>query len=61
MSSTEKHLKWTLNHIAKSDDEQVRNMSMEEMAKANSFHKSFPQYEVTPLTRLSKLAEHLGL
>lgn len=61
MSSTEKHLKWTLNHIAKSDDKQVQNMSMEEMAKANSFHKSFPQYEVTPLTRLSKLAEYLGL
>lgn len=61
MSSTEKHLKWTLNHIAKSDDKQVQNMSMEEMAKANSFHKSFPQYEVTPLTRLSRLAEYLGL
>lgn len=61
MSSTEKQLKWTLNQIAKSDDTQVRNMSMEEMSKANSFHKSFPQYEVTPLTRLSKLAEYLGL
>ena len=61
MSSTEKHLKWTLNHIAKSDDTQVRNMSMEEMSKANNFHKSFPQYEVTPLTRLSRLAEYLGL
>ncbi len=36
MSSTEKHLKWTLNHIAKSDDTQVRNMSMEEMSKATS-------------------------
>lgn len=61
MSSTEKQLKWTLNHIAKSDDTQVQNMSMDEMAKANSFHKSFPQYEVTPLTRLSRLAEYLGL
>lgn len=61
MSSTEKQLKWTLNQIAKSDDTQVRNMSMEEMSKANNFHKSFPQYEVTPLTRLSKLAEYLGL
>ncbi len=61
MSSTEKQLKWTLNHIAKSDDRQVQNMSMDEMAKANSFHRSFPQYEVTPLTRLSNLAGHLGL
>lgn len=61
MSSTEKQLKWTLNEIAKSDDTQVQNMSMEEMSKANNFHKSFPQYEVTPLTRLSRLAEYLGL
>ncbi len=61
MSSTEKQLKWTLNQIAKSDDTQVRNMSMEEMSKANNFHKSFPQYEVTPLTRLPRLAEYLGL
>lgn len=61
MSSTEKQLKWTLNQIAKSDDTQVRNMSMEEMSKANNFHKSFPQYEVTPLTRLPRLEEYLGL
>ncbi|MCI9098871.1 MAG: diaminopropionate ammonia-lyase [Lachnospiraceae bacterium] len=61
MSNTENHLKWTWNHIAKSDDKQVQNMSMEEMAKANNFHKSFPQYEATPLTRLSGLASCLGL
>lgn len=36
-------------------------MSLEEMEKASNFHKSFPQYEVTPLTRLSGLAGHLGL
>lgn len=54
-------IKWTLNHIAKSDDKQVKNMSVEEMQKAGSFHKSFPQYAVTPLTPLSNLAKHLGL
>lgn len=54
-------IKWTLNHIAKSDDKQVENMSVEEMQKAGSFHRSFPQYEVTPLTPLSNLAKHLGL
>lgn len=59
MSSTE--LKWTLNNIAKSGDLQVQNMSVEEMEKASNFHKSFPQYEVTPLTRLSGLAGYLGL
>lgn len=60
MSSTGT-INWTLNNIAKSDDKQVQNMSMEEMEKASTFHKSFPQYEITPLTRLSGLANYLGL
>lgn len=54
-------LKWTLNHMPKSDDRQVQNMSLEEMQKANNFHKSFPQYTVTPLTGLPHLAEYLGV
>ena len=54
-------IKWTLNRIPKSDDRQLQNMSLEEMGKASNFHKSFPQYAVTPLTRLSDLAEYLGL
>ena len=62
MNNSEKsRIKWTLNHIAKSDDKQVQHMSLEEMEKANHFHKSFPQYTVTPLTRLSNLAKYLGL
>ena len=52
-------IKWTLNHIAKSDDKQVENMSVEEMQKSGSFHRSFPQYAVTPLPQLSNLAKHL--
>lgn len=60
MSSTEK-IKWTLNNIAKSDDRQIKNMSAAEMVKSNDFHRSFPQYSVTPLTPLSNLASHLGL
>ena len=54
-------IKWTLNNIPKSDDRQLPNMSLKEMKKASDFHKSFPQYSVTPLTRLSCLAEYLGL
>ena len=57
----EAHIKWTLNNIPKSDDRQIHYMSVEEMKKASNFHKSFPQYDVTPLTRLSDLAEYLGL
>lgn len=54
-------IKWTFNNIPKSDDRQLPNMSLKEMKKASDFHKSFPQYSVTPLTRLSCLAEYLGL
>lgn len=54
-------IKWIPNHIAKSSDTQLAKMSLEEMKKAGSFHKSFPQYEVTPLTRLDGLAQYLGL
>lgn len=60
MSNTAQ-IKWTLNNIAKSDDKQVENMSVAEMEKAGNFHKSFPQYDVTPLTPLSSLASYLGL
>lgn len=59
--ASDNQLKWTLNTMPKTDDLQVRNMSEEEMAKAHAFHQSFPQYSVTPLTRLSNLAEYLGL
>lgn len=61
MSSAEQTIQWTLNHIPKTDDRQVAHMSPEEMKKASEFHKSFPQYAVTPLTRLQSLADYLGL
>lgn len=60
MTDTAK-IKWTLNHIPKTEDLAIRNMSVEEMQRAGDFHRSFPQYSATPLTRLSGLAEYLGL
>lgn len=60
-NSTANQIKWTMNNIPKTDDVQVHNMSLEQMEKAISFHRSFPQYTVTPLTRLSGLADYLGL
>lgn len=54
-------IQWVPNNITKTDDSQLKNMSLEEMQKASSFHKSFPQYAVTPLTRLDGLAAQLGL
>ena len=47
--------------MPKSEDLQLANMSEEEMRKARSFHESFPQYGITPLTKLPGLAEYLGL
>ncbi|EEG75341.1 diaminopropionate ammonia-lyase [[Clostridium] hylemonae DSM 15053] len=47
--------------MPESDDLQLASMSEEEMKKARSFHQSFPQYSVTPLTKLSGLADYLGL
>ena len=60
-SNVGNQIKWTLNHMPKSDDLQVQNMSLEEMHRSIGFHKSFPQYSVTPLTRLTNLASYLGL
>nr|WP_256435933.1 diaminopropionate ammonia-lyase [Extibacter sp. GGCC_0201] len=50
-----------MNNMPKSEDLQLANMSEEEMRKARSFHESFPQYGITPLTKLPGLAEYLGL
>ena len=54
-------LKWTVNHVAKSDDKHLELMSEENVKKANEFHKSFPQYTVTPLQDLAALASCLGV
>ena len=54
-------LKWTVNHVPGSDDKFLDLMSEENVTKANEFHKSFPQYSVTPLQKLSALAKsHTG-
>ena len=54
-------LKWTVNHVSGSDDKFLDLMSEENVTKANEFHKSFPQYSVTPLQKLSTLADYLGV
>lgn len=54
-------MKWAVNHMPKTDDSQLKVMDLSEVEKAKAFHESFPQYSVTPLVKLSKMAEHLGL
>lgn len=54
-------LKWTVNEVPGSQDTYLELMSEENVKKANEFHKSFPQYTITPLWKLSHLAEYLGV
>ena len=44
-------IKWTINHMPKSDDKQLDVMSLPNVAKARFFHSSFPQYTITTPSR----------
>ena len=55
------NIKWAVNHMPKTEDKSLSLMSLEEAEKARAFHKSFPQYDRTPLTALEHMAEFLGL
>ena len=52
---------WTVNHMPKSDDQSLSIMSLTNVEKAYRFHRSFPQYSVTPLANLTGMAARLGL
>ena len=54
-------IKWSDNHMPRSDDKWLNVMSEENVEAANTFHKCFPQYTVTPLANLKGLAEEIGL
>ena len=52
---------WTDNRMPKSDDRHLPLMSLANVDKAYRFHRSFPQYGVTPLASLTGMAAELGL
>ena len=54
-------IKWTLNTMPKSGDVQRAIMSLSNVETAKTFHRSFPQYSVTPLAKLNRMASRLGL
>ena len=54
-------IKWSANKMPKSGDQQLSVMALDEVQRARRFHRSFPQYAVTPLARLSRMAGQLGL
>ena len=41
-------IRWKVNTMKPSADENLGIMSVAEGRKARAFHESFPQYEVTP-------------
>ena len=54
-------IKWAANTMPASDDRQLPVMSTDNVAKARAFHRSFPQYSITPLAKLDGMAARLGL
>ena len=54
-------IKWSDNHMPRSDDRWLNVMSKENVEAASAFHKCFPQYSVTPLANLKGLADEIGI
>lgn len=56
-----KAIEWAVNHMPKTDDRNLPVMAISEIQKARTFHESFPQYSETPLAKLDRMADFLGL
>jgi len=55
------NVSWVRNNIPKADcSKNLSLMDVETIKKIREFHKSFPQYDETPLISLDNLAEKLG-
>lgn len=54
-------IKWAVNHLPKTEDANLPIMSVSEVQKARDFHQSFPQYTETPLAKLTRMADYLGV
>lgn len=54
-------IKWAVNKMPKTADSNLPVMGLDEVRKARAFHESFPQYSVTPLAKLDRMASRLGL
>lgn len=55
-------LKWVGNKLPKTDaKKELALMAPEQAKRVREFHASFPQYDRTPLAKLDKLAEKLGV
>ena len=55
-------MKWAINHMPKSDCSKTLSLMDRDNAEiVLNFHKSFPQYQETPLVELDNMAKKLGL
>ena len=54
-------LKYKSRQVPKTSDPYLSLMSKEEVTKARNFHRTFPQYQETPLRSLKQMASYLGL
>jgi len=55
-------IKWATNGMLdKKEKVSTAFLSQQEITKAKEFHESFPEYDITPLRKLEKLANHLGV
>jgi len=54
-------IKWVGNKMPPSGDEKLTVMSLESVSNARAFHRSFPQYSITPLATLDGMAKYLGI
>lgn len=58
----EQKIKWAVNKmLGKKDKTSIRFLSQKEIEKVKKFHESFPEYRLTPLCNLEKLAKYLGV
>lgn len=54
-------IKFEFNALKNKTKSPIEFLSMDEISKARNFHRSFSEYQPTPLTELSSLAKSLGV
>jgi diaminopropionate ammonia-lyase len=58
----EQKIKWVANGVIDKEEKASTDfLNHKEIQKAKQFHKSFPEYSLTPLRKLERLAKHLGV
>ena len=59
--SNNAEMEFAANHMPASNDKYLSVMDVDNVKSALRFHRSFPEYEVTPLHSLKRMADYLGI